>query len=48
MNRKSKRILEELKNSGLITKDSDLTAGGKTGIMFDYLINKYSYLLNDD
>lgn len=48
MNMKSKIIIDELIKSGLIVEEEDLTAKDKTNFIFDYMIRKYSYLLNDD
>lgn len=48
MNKKARVIVEELKKAGLITKEEDLTAGVNTGRLFNYMLNKYSFLLNDD
>lgn len=48
MNSKTKVIIEELIDAGLITKEEDLTAGDNTNLIFDYMIRKYSHLLSDD
>ena len=48
MNKKTKIILDTLMEHGLITKEEDLTGGDKTSLMFDYMIRKYGYLLEND
>ena len=48
MNKSTKKIIEELIQKGYITNERDLTANDKTNIIFDYMIKKYSYLLDED
>ena len=48
MNKKTKAILDEMIELGIITKESDLTAGDNTSLLFDYMIRKYGHLLKDD
>ena len=45
MNNKTKIIIDELKNAGLITKESDLTGGDSTNIIFDFMMHNYKCLL---
>ena len=46
MNKRSQEIINELLQENLISNESDLTANDKTNFVFDYMINKYSYLFN--
>lgn len=48
MNKRSQEIINELLQENLISNESDLTANDKTNFVFDYMINKYSYLLKND
>ncbi len=44
----TREIVDELINAGLIKDESDLTANDKTNFIFDYMVRKYSYLLQND
>ena len=48
MQKQTRAILDELISKNLITKDEDLTAGEKTNIIFDYLVQNYAHLLEND
>lgn len=48
MQKKTRKILDELIAKNLITKEEDLTAGQKTNFMFDYIVQNYAYLLEHD
>ena len=48
MNKRSQKIINELLQENLISNESDLTANDKTNFVFDYMINKYSYLLKNE
>lgn len=47
MNQKAKMIVNDLINEGLISSEVDLTGNDKTNILFNYMIKKYSYLLDN-
>ena len=46
MNNKTKLIMEELKKAGFIKNDADLTANVQTKMIFDYMVEHYSFLLD--
>lgn len=48
MQKKTQEILDELVEKKLITKEEDLTAGAKTNLIFDYMIQNHAYLLGND
>lgn len=48
MNKKTQETLDELLRAELITDISDLTAGGKAGLFFDYMLSRYSHMLQND
>lgn len=48
MNKKTKKCLEDLINKNLLYNENDLTANQQTNYIFNYLVNKYSYLLSHD
>ena len=48
MNSESSKILEGLKEQGLISSATDLTGGDKTGMIFDYMIRKNAYYLDNE
>lgn len=48
METKTREVLDELILLGLINSDIDLTSGLKTGRIFDFMVQNYSYLLDID
>ena len=48
MNKKSRVIIDEMLESGMISSEQDLTGNSKTSLLFDFMLNKYGYLLEDN